>query len=377
MNRLSSLDTLRCIAILLVFIVHVGQKTLNIDSIGFDLVLIGSMGVQLFFLISAYTVFMTFFIHKERDKYPIRNFFIRRGIRIFPVYWFGMALYALTYGYQNSRGWGSGPDAWHYISHFFLLNMTSPETQSTVVPGGWSISTEIMFYLLCPLLFIFIKNLRDALILVVFSCVFSIAFKLAFSTYLFQEYLYSFMGESLPVIKGRFIYRTIISQLPLFSFGILIYYVQKIENIEEYAKKHLNILISIFIIMIVFYAYLSTSDTFISKILKTYVHIYFGFAFSFLFVFALYSDAFSKVNAVILYLGKSSFSFYLIHFIVIDFSLRFLQTKSIYYESSENVQFFLLFACSLPTAYLMAVSLHLTLEKYTKTITKKCLILAN
>ncbi|PCH94737.1 MAG: hypothetical protein COB83_10545, partial [Gammaproteobacteria bacterium] len=32
MNRLSSLDTLRCIAILLVFIVHVGQKTMNINS---------------------------------------------------------------------------------------------------------------------------------------------------------------------------------------------------------------------------------------------------------------------------------------------------------------------------------------------------------
>ncbi|PCH94738.1 MAG: hypothetical protein COB83_10550 [Gammaproteobacteria bacterium] len=335
------------------------------------------MGVQLFFLISAFTVFMTFFIHKEKDKYPIRSFFIRRAIRIFPMYWFGMALYAFAYGYQNSRGWGDNPDAWHYISHFFLLNMTSPATQSTVVPGGWSISTEIMFYLLCPLFFILIKNLRDAVLFVVFSCVISITFKVIFSSYFFQEFLYSFMGESSPIIKGRFIYRTIISQLPLFSLGILIYYVQKIKNIEKVIKQYLNLFLFIFILMTLFYIFVSATDTFIAIILKTYVHIYFGFAFTFLFLFAFYSDAFSKVNTAILYLGKSSFSFYLIHFIVIDFSLRFLQTKTVYYESSSNVQFLLLFACSLPIAFLIALSLHLTLEKYTKTITKKCLILVN
>lgn len=147
--RLEYIDALRGIAILMVIITHASSLVGLTGKVGWTFGIM-AFGVQLFFVVSGFTIYLTFANSLEREyPNPVREFFIRRLARIVPVYWSGIILYTLVYGYA-SRGWLPGPETWHYPLHVMLLNIWHPAVQSSVVPGGWSISLEVMFYLAFP-----------------------------------------------------------------------------------------------------------------------------------------------------------------------------------------------------------------------------------
>lgn len=158
--RIEFLDALRGWAITMVIANHAGSISEDTGPLR-RVTEFGAYGVQLFFVISAYTIFLSYRSSLGRDATPTRNFFIRRLIRIVPVYWAGIVLYTLVFGLA-SRGWVAGPEAWHYPWHLLLLNIWHPLTQSSVVPGGWSISVEVMFYLTVPLWVKLIQTQRAA-----------------------------------------------------------------------------------------------------------------------------------------------------------------------------------------------------------------------
>lgn len=144
-QRLGFVDALRGIAILLVIGAHAGVVTGLVGLAG-GLANLGGYGVQLFFVVSAFTIFLTLERARARETFSIRNFFIRRLFRIVPVYWMGILLYSALYHLQ-SRGWTAAPFAWHFPLHILLINSLVPSAQSSVVPGGWSISCEVLFYI--------------------------------------------------------------------------------------------------------------------------------------------------------------------------------------------------------------------------------------
>lgn len=107
-KRLAYLDALRGFAILAVIFTHAAQIA-DVAGPLRTLSDLGGRGVQLFFVISAFTIFLTFDKAVATESAPVRNFFIRRLMRIVPVYWAGILLYTAIYG-LGSRGWREGPE---------------------------------------------------------------------------------------------------------------------------------------------------------------------------------------------------------------------------------------------------------------------------
>ena len=77
MRKIAGLNTLRFLAFLSIFLFH--------TEISFDY---GYLGVDFFFVLSSFL--LTFLAYKELDDtntFSKKNFFMRRVLRIFPLYW--------------------------------------------------------------------------------------------------------------------------------------------------------------------------------------------------------------------------------------------------------------------------------------------------
>jgi peptidoglycan/LPS O-acetylase OafA/YrhL len=86
------IDALRGIAFLGVLTVH---AALVAGRFHFDhLATLGNQGVQLFFMVSALTLFLSFGPRSKRENRSVLNFFIRRLFRIAPLLVWDIALLA-------------------------------------------------------------------------------------------------------------------------------------------------------------------------------------------------------------------------------------------------------------------------------------------
>jgi peptidoglycan/LPS O-acetylase OafA/YrhL len=156
------IDGLRGIAILMVIAVHTSIYVGNDHAGSFhiapleQLVTNGARGVQLFFVLSALTLFNSSAHRFARDTYPKLSFWLRRGFRILPFWW-------LTNAYDLVRGSMSVRSA--LPSLLFYFGFIRYKTGVEIVPGGWSLFTEETFYAFMPFLFYKVRNLKDSVFL--------------------------------------------------------------------------------------------------------------------------------------------------------------------------------------------------------------------
>ncbi len=154
------LDIVRFFAFLAVFVYHTTYYPLDyfvtrhvpvwlaqvIVSVGRA----GAYGVDLFFVLSAYLI--TELLLREKDEHgrlDVKSFYIRRMLRIWPLYYFFIALAAFV-PLLNPAGQFN----FRYIVPFLLLagnwsTIAFGPPQSAALPL-WSVSVEEQFYLLWP-----------------------------------------------------------------------------------------------------------------------------------------------------------------------------------------------------------------------------------
>jgi peptidoglycan/LPS O-acetylase OafA/YrhL len=148
-RRLAWLDLLRGIAALAVVFDHLGyyvlQHVRNEIYHWFDP---GNYGVFVFFIISGYIVPASL----ER-KGSVRTFWVSRLFRLYPLYLLAVgiavALYFVHFG--SLRGEGSDPEASILSQLLMMSNVLGGQNLPSVV---WSLSYEMVFYLLITALFI-------------------------------------------------------------------------------------------------------------------------------------------------------------------------------------------------------------------------------
>jgi peptidoglycan/LPS O-acetylase OafA/YrhL len=92
-GKLHYVDMLRGLAILGVLLVHSlsGMTAAGLDKLPLHLdwlMSAGRHGVELFFVVSAFTLFRSMHNRVEQEHMPIRRYFLRRFFRIAPVYYF-------------------------------------------------------------------------------------------------------------------------------------------------------------------------------------------------------------------------------------------------------------------------------------------------
>ncbi len=183
--KLRFVDALRGLAIFGVLLVHCTTASNPIaSSIKHDplprwLVEIGrsgARGVQLFYLISAFTLFLSMSRRTRREKRPFLNFFIRRFARIAPMFYVAVALCLLVWG-GSYQAWRCAPNVslGAIISTLTFTNQLHPYWISALVPGGWSVAVEMSFYLVVPLLFMAIRTVWWALGLTLLALILSIS----------------------------------------------------------------------------------------------------------------------------------------------------------------------------------------------------------
>jgi peptidoglycan/LPS O-acetylase OafA/YrhL len=214
------IDTLRGIAILLVIWIHHGQGFRGLPAVqvvsGF-----GQMGVQLFFVASAYTLCLSTDGRRFESK-PVRKFYIRRFFRIAPLYYLGIGLYAAV-AYIQFRFGGIDRLA-NYSARNVLANVTFlhgfiPSANNSVVPGGWSIATEMTFYAIFPLLFAMFKRYAIASRWFMYVAVAAAAI----ANLVVQLAIVRVLGRS-GIANDTPLYYSILNQLPVFVIGMLLYF---------------------------------------------------------------------------------------------------------------------------------------------------------
>jgi len=139
-GHMPALDGMRGIAILLV-LAHTFDVIQTRNGMGHDIDLAldtGWIGVQLFFVLSGFLITGILLDTRSKPHY-FRTFWIRRVLRIFPLY-FGVLAVATAAGAASIY-------LWTYTSNF-AAPLGHPEP---VFPHFWSLAVEEQFYLVWPL----------------------------------------------------------------------------------------------------------------------------------------------------------------------------------------------------------------------------------
>lgn len=306
-NKIRFVDALRGFAILGVLVIHCGQfGTNNYPMFIQNIIVNGAIGVQLFFVASAFTIFYTYSNRYNKETNPNINFFIRRFFRIAPLYYLGIIyfLWQNGLGARYFLGDATYVSTWNILSNILFIHSISPYWITSVVPGGWSIAVEVCFYCFVPFLFLKIKNLNQAFILFLVTIILRMIlqpllqyFPLISFGHLWTEYLFFYPPD----------------QFPVFACGIILYYLITAPITEWRIDPFV-----LFILALLFLAQYLTQTSFIFP-----VHIRFAMAFA-LLGFALSQKEFSiLVNPVTTYIGKISYSMYLVHFAILFWLTKF------------------------------------------------------
>lgn len=309
-QRVRSLDFLRGLAIFLVVLVHTSQHFFFDENIT-KVLSLGRFGVQLFFLVSGYTMYYIWEL-RSGERCHIFNFYIRRFFRIAPLFWLAIILHFLI-----------EPNLRHNLFQIAwvtsIFHWISPTSAGAIVPGGWSISIEMTFYLIFPLLACLKMNGRTHLVIAMLTWV--------FYTFILRSELMKILHilEFPNYAIGDFVYMNFLNQLPVFLLGGYLFLV------GEHIKRSE-------LLLLFFWGA-------ISLLLGTRDEA-FNFAFVYLLLFLLvvlvirYDFKLTFVET----LGRNSYGIYLAH----PFVMKYLKTI-------PNVSFLAGIALVLFASYLLSV----------------------
>ena len=156
-GQLPGLDGVRGLAILMVMAVHfVGDATPRTfgERLAVKLGNYGVLGVDAFFVLSGFLI-TGLLLDAKGDRHYFRNFYARRTLRIFPLYYSVLALLflvlpsvaALPLALEESRVHQTW--LWTYTANFYIAAKAS--WALPYVSHFWSLAIEEHFYLLWPL----------------------------------------------------------------------------------------------------------------------------------------------------------------------------------------------------------------------------------
>jgi peptidoglycan/LPS O-acetylase OafA/YrhL len=310
-KKLTWIDSLRAIAILMVIAVHTGGRVIVINGNQVEITSYGQMGVQLFFIVSAITLCMSA-ASRINEPHPLANFYSRRFFRIAPGYWVGIFFYLV---WNTVRNYHTAKQAMtaavytpvHVLVNVFFLNGFYPPANTNVVPGGWSIGTEMAFYAIFPLLWMLQSRLSLKRLWLLPATSILLSSGILYLVYALRRQT---------VTDNSFLYFNIVTQLNVFITGILAY-----RCLHLVSKRMSLFLFLCFACMGIFAWNLHFVSVFYL------IPVLFAIAFAGL---ALY---FSQLPETIWMrflapIGKVSFSMYLFHFAVVQIVIELLNSFS-------------------------------------------------
>lgn len=169
-----NLDSIRFIAAMMVFFGHglgLSYQYLPIKGTFLEKLIYavsnGGTGVSIFFVLSGFLItFLLLEEHEINKKISIKNFYIRRTLRIWPLYFAVVTFSFLVYPFLKSligihSHLGSN-FIYHltFLSNFDVINIQKyfAGLDASSQNITWSVSVEEQFYLFWPLIFVFLPK---------------------------------------------------------------------------------------------------------------------------------------------------------------------------------------------------------------------------
>lgn len=299
--RLACIDALRGLAALSVVLFHLASMTqLALPPWLGPVRSHGWLGVNLFFVLSAFTLFHSGYLRRG-EQYAGLRFFVRRFFRIAPLFYLMLAVHLAIKRWH----YGLVPEAGEVLVNVgFLFNFSSQRFLS-LVWAGWSIGTEMAFYALLPLLLAVVDSLRRALVLV----------GLALLT--FGSYVALVNTDRLADLS---LYTSIVTQAPVFAIGIVAFFLYRRFVAGRQARPGLLAASLLVVFAMLTWLLLRQEVNLRRPASLLQLYLWAGNFALLLLGLALHSPSL-LVNGCTRFLGRISYSLYLVHPVVI-FSLR-------------------------------------------------------
>lgn len=318
-KHIYSLTSLRFFAAAGVFLHHLGVLNSVDNSIVKEFAkyfFSGYAGVTFFYILSGFIISYSFKKHKEEGFFDSKDFIFFRVARIFPVHWLTLLLSFFVFSHLYSV------DFLHLTTlllNIFLLHAFVPldGVYFSYNPVSWSLSCELFFY--CS--FVFLVVLRTRVLLYLLAVIISLQFYFIFYP---QDYMPS---HWLFYINPFF-------RINGFIIGMLLcrLHASKPPSLSIHVFSFLEMLS---IILFGVTLYIATNS--ISDMNLRYDLLFTPVMALIVFIFSYDKGFFSKVlsHRYFVLLGEASFSFYMIHLIVIRVIFKIASDKHI--ESSVAI----------------------------------------
>lgn len=255
LNANNNFDVLRLLLAFLVFFAHWNILT-SYDSTNLLFHLSG-YAVDAFFIISGFLIFWSF--DNDQNK---KHFYTKRFFRIFPLYAFLIILQTLFFTIVTETNLFEVLK--YFLANILFLNFLSPTIGQTfnslpidAINGSlWTLKNEIVFYIAVPIIFYFYKKWGMTILFLLYL---SSVFYMICMDYLGSEkLLVQFPAQLRLFITGSILYILInkidkiqIFILSLFSILFLIFFPES----HFFIFSVYPILLGIIVICIVFYTY--------------------------------------------------------------------------------------------------------------------------
>ena len=304
----SDIDILRGISILLVFFYHLKisfSKTYLFPG--------GYLGVDIFFVISGYLITSILHLNFQENKFSFKKFFLRRFLRIVPVYIF-VILLTLIIGYfvlipnqLVDLSKSSISSTFFYSNIFFwkhLNNYYNPDAILNPLLHTWSLAIEIQFYIFFTIFFFVLKKYFNNLKIILFLSGFvSLIIAIIFSFYEPRINFFGFQSRFWEFILGSFIF----------------FYKDKIKLKLSKIQKY-----GIYLIIFLFAIYFNENTKH-----PSFLTLFF-LIFVSLLILNIEKQKISIIEKPFKFFGLLSYSLYIWHYPILSFSERIFLNENIY-----------------------------------------------
>ncbi|MBL7910345.1 MAG: acyltransferase [Bacteroidia bacterium] len=359
-----NLDALRFFAFLAVFLSHcISYFSYSFPNKYLELLhkhffINGNLGVNFFFVLSGFLISWLLFIEKEKTgKLDIKAFYMRRILRIWPVYFivvligfsaaafFNFSSFSQPFFHLTSRI----NQLFYYV--FFLGNFDLIINGPTnfILSVLWSVSIEEQFYLVWPIFFYFLspKKIRNLCIFLILT-----SFVYRYFNSDIKSYLSSFSVMSDLAIGG-------------FTAYICLYNQKFIDWISNISKKQIFFIYSALILFVPLHGF---SHVFGNQFFSIY-YPFEAIIFSFLFAFIIVEQNFGKNSyykfgnlSLFSKFGKISYGLYSYHMLM--FPIAYYCTKSVFFTDNQFFQYLLRILISLSFTIILSKLSYLYFESY-------------
>lgn len=227
-----ALDTLRTCAFFIVFISHAYFSFFQETDLLTRRIAHGETGVYMFFVLSAFLItYLSLSEYKRTGSFSVLNFFKKRILRIWPVYFLVVSISYLWYLIASKDSIGCMIDFLYFFGNACMLQGLPDIYGSSIIGPLWSVAVEQQFYIVFPI----------ALLLYILYKKHTQTITYALHAGLVSVFLYALYIRYMHAYDWKYVSYSTIVTLPAFIGGVYLAYaahknISCIQHVQAYRK---------------------------------------------------------------------------------------------------------------------------------------------